>query len=104
MANSADPGKKPTDLILHCLHRQDISGFSRTRVKPKIRNVCFSLKKLSRVVQIFFFFFFLLFFFFFFIKYIFTFFLPKSIRTFFHKSYLQREKSSNLFLCCVVYT
>ena len=25
--------KKPTDLDLHCLQRQGISGFSRTRVK-----------------------------------------------------------------------
>ena len=25
--------KKPTDLALHCLQRQDISGFSMTRVK-----------------------------------------------------------------------
>ena len=38
MANSADPdqlasSKKPTDLDLHGLLRQDISGFSRTRVK-----------------------------------------------------------------------
>ena len=33
MANSADPDQKPTDLDLHCLQRQDISGFSRTRVK-----------------------------------------------------------------------
>ena len=24
---------KPTDLDLHCLHRQGINGFSRTRVK-----------------------------------------------------------------------
>ena len=37
MANSADPdqlasSEKPTDLDLHCLQRQDISGFSRTRV------------------------------------------------------------------------
>ena len=24
--------QKPTDLDLHCLHRQDISGFSRTRI------------------------------------------------------------------------
>ena len=36
MANSADPdqlaSKKPTDLDLHRLQRQDISGFSRTRV------------------------------------------------------------------------
>ena len=38
MANSADPdqlaSKKPTDLDLHCLQRQSISGFSRTRVNP----------------------------------------------------------------------
>ena len=37
MANSADSdqlaSQKPTDLDLHCLHRQGISGFSRTRVK-----------------------------------------------------------------------
>ena len=35
MANSADPdqlAQKPTDLDLHCLQRQDISGFSRTKV------------------------------------------------------------------------
>ena len=34
MANSADPDQlayqKPTDLDLHCLQRQGISGFSRT--------------------------------------------------------------------------
>ena len=35
MANSADPVQKPTDLDLHCLQRQDISGFSRTRGKTK---------------------------------------------------------------------
>ena len=37
MANSADPdqvaSQKPTDLDLHCLQMQGISGFSRTRVK-----------------------------------------------------------------------
>ena len=38
MANSADPDQmaslqKPADLDLHCLQRQDISWFSRTRVK-----------------------------------------------------------------------
>ena len=37
MANSADPdqlaSKKPTDLDIHCLQGQDISRFSRTRVK-----------------------------------------------------------------------
>ena len=32
MANSADPDQKPTDLDLHCLQKQGISGFSRTRV------------------------------------------------------------------------
>ena len=39
MANSVDPDQlvsillqKPTDLDLHYLQRQDISGFSRTRV------------------------------------------------------------------------
>ena len=33
MANSADPGQMASDLDLHCLQRQGISGFSRTRVK-----------------------------------------------------------------------
>ena len=35
MTNSADPDqvKKPTDLDLHFLQRQGLSGFSRTRVK-----------------------------------------------------------------------
>ena len=36
MANSADPDQlaslKPTDMDLHCLQMQGISGFSRTRV------------------------------------------------------------------------
>ena len=39
MANSADPDswlQKPTDLDLHCLQRQGISGFSRTRVKTLV--------------------------------------------------------------------
>ena len=44
MANSADPDQlasseallqKPTDLDLHCLQGQGISGLSRTRVKRK---------------------------------------------------------------------
>ena len=40
MANSADPDQlassvKPTDLDLHCLQMQGISGLSRTRVKTK---------------------------------------------------------------------
>ena len=37
MTNSTDPDQlassKPTDLDLHCLQSQDLSGFSRTRVK-----------------------------------------------------------------------
>ena len=35
--------QKPTDLDLHCFQRQDISGFSRTRVKlvePRTCNIC----------------------------------------------------------------
>ena len=31
--NSADPNQKLTDLDLHCLQRQGIFGYSRTRVK-----------------------------------------------------------------------
>ena len=39
MANSADPDQlaSSTDLDLHCLQRQGISGFSRTRVKTLTR-------------------------------------------------------------------
>ena len=37
MVKGAEPGQlafqKPPDLDLHCLQGQDISGFSRTRVK-----------------------------------------------------------------------
>ena len=40
MANSADPdqlaSQKPTDLDLHCLQKQGISGFSRTRVNKTL--------------------------------------------------------------------
>ena len=36
MANSADPDQLPTDLDLHSLQRQGISGFSRTRVKYSV--------------------------------------------------------------------
>ena len=41
--------KKPTDLDLHCLQRQDISGFSRTRVKGPIflKNRHFLFKRLN---------------------------------------------------------
>ena len=39
MTSSADPdqmaSEKPTDLDLHCLQRQDIPEFSRTRVKEQ---------------------------------------------------------------------
>ena len=35
MANSADPDQLATDLDLHCLQRQGIYWFSRTRVKDK---------------------------------------------------------------------
>ena len=45
--------QKPTDLDLHCLQRQGISGFSRTRV-----NKAPILKVLSKIVEYFFFFFF----------------------------------------------
>ena len=40
--------KKPTDLDLHCLQRQCISGFSRTRVK-QIENLEQSVVKTMRV-------------------------------------------------------
>ena len=40
MANSADPDqlafKKPTDLDLHYLHRQGVSGFSNTRANKSV--------------------------------------------------------------------
>ena len=43
MANSVDPdqlaSKKPTDLDLHCLQRQGISEFSRTRVNRTVTNI-----------------------------------------------------------------
>ena len=45
MTNSADPdqltSKKPTDLDLHCLHRQGISGLSRTRDKLAVTSGIF---------------------------------------------------------------
>ena len=31
--------QKPTDLDLHCLQRQDLSGFSRTRVNAACKNI-----------------------------------------------------------------
>ena len=41
MANSADPDELASDLDLHCLQKQGLSGFSRTRVNLSI--VDFSL-------------------------------------------------------------
>ena len=47
MANSADPDQlASSDLDLHRLQRQDISGFSRTRVK-----VFLYLRKLDKVIS-----------------------------------------------------
>ena len=55
MAHSADPDqlassganlKKPTDLDLHCLQRQGISGFSRTRVNIALDKELFSTQLL----------------------------------------------------------
>ena len=39
--------QKPTDLDLHCLQRQSISGFSRTRVKIKMKHPIFAWCTLS---------------------------------------------------------
>ena len=54
MANSADPdqlaSKKPTDLDLHCLQRQGISGFSRTRVKGDVLNYCRNISLLQNLI------------------------------------------------------
>ena len=54
MVNSVDPdqlasseAKKPTDLDLHCLQRQGISGFSRTRDKIIIASCLESLLSLT---------------------------------------------------------
>ena len=38
--------KKPTDLDLHCLQRQDISGFNRTRVNVNFENTSVQWKEL----------------------------------------------------------
>ena len=43
MTNSGDPDqlalKKPTDLDLHCLQRQGLSGFCRTRVRVGVKKI-----------------------------------------------------------------
>ena len=41
--------KKPTDLNLHCLQRQGISGFSRTRVNKYDTKMSSELKTVSFV-------------------------------------------------------
>ena len=51
MANSADPDQlaslqKPTDLDLHCLQRQGISGIGRTRVKTHIQVIIWTCSNL----------------------------------------------------------
>ena len=43
MINSADPDQKPTDLDLHCLQKQDISGFSRTLVNYMLLDFLFNI-------------------------------------------------------------
>ena len=54
MANSVDPGQKPTDLDLHCLQRQDISGFSRTRVRiqENIESCKYDKKKMGVIASV----------------------------------------------------
>ena len=37
--------QKPTDLDLHCLRRQGISGFSRTRVKEEVTKTVYLVKR-----------------------------------------------------------
>ena len=65
MANSADPDQlvssanlassgllqKPTDLDLHCLQRQGISGFSRKRVNIKYNTLYFLVLCLLLIVS-----------------------------------------------------
>ena len=41
--------QKPTDLDLHCLQRQDISGFSRTRVN--VNEIIAPVKMLSFIAE-----------------------------------------------------
>ena len=54
MANSADPDQLASDLDLHCLQKQSISGFSRTRAKNKngkeLRCPVLKVNMYSRVV------------------------------------------------------
>ena len=48
MTNSADPDQKPTDLDLHCLQMQGISGLSMHRVNRGSKIICpISLQKWS---------------------------------------------------------
>ena len=54
MTNSADPDhlvQKPTDLDLHCLQRQGMSRFSRTRVNLYRARLFFSGKKIINLIK-----------------------------------------------------
>ena len=59
MANSADPDQRPTDLDLHCLQRQGISRFSRTRVNAGHRKtsvftvITLKLSNLGKILKYF---------------------------------------------------
>ena len=50
--------QKPTDLDLHCLQRQGISGFSRTRVIKHYNDILLCFRRLSESLFFFFSFFF----------------------------------------------
>ena len=48
--------KKPTDLDLHCLQRQGISVFSKTRINsdgfPQVQNTSFVCSKLAKLHEV----------------------------------------------------
>ena len=50
--NSADPDQLASDLDLHCLQRQDISGFSRTRVNISSGSLVNSNGQLNALVEV----------------------------------------------------
>ena len=72
MANSAAPVQKPTEMDLHRLLRQSISGFSRTRVKSILNIEYGTCSKISKNFYAYIFAYILLFmqFFFFFVKFL----------------------------------
>ena len=56
MTNSADPDQLASDdLDLHCFQRQDISGFSRTRVKGCYESLLIAPLKNKSTAEYFFF-------------------------------------------------